>query len=103
MKVVGCSPDLVLIQSLAIHFRKPWQILRNRKCVLTTPRCQALLSINLPVSVTMIEKEIEKEKDTEKEKEKEEEKENKKVMEKETEKEREKETENEREKEVRLG
>jgi hypothetical protein len=76
---------------IAIHFCKPWQILKNRECVLTTPCGQALLSINLPVSVTVIEKEIEKEKDTEKENEKEEEKENKKVMEKETEKEREKE------------
>ena len=91
--MVGCSPDLGLIQTLAIHFCKLWQILKNKERVLTTLRGQAFLSIKLPVSVTTIQKEKEKEKETEKEKEEEKEKE----KEMETEKERERDGEGKRE------
>ncbi len=69
--MVGCSPDLGLIQTFAIHFCKLWQILKNKERVLTTLRGQAFLSIKLPVSVTTIQKEKEKEKEMEKETEKE--------------------------------
>ncbi len=99
--MVGCSPDLGLIQTLAIHFCKLWQILKNKERVLTILRGQAFLSIKLPVSVTMIEKEkekeTEKEKEEEKETEKEKEEEKEKEMEKETEKERERDGEGKRE------
>ena len=51
VKVIGCSPDLGLLQTLAIHFRKLWHILKNKECILITPRGQAFLSIKLHVSV----------------------------------------------------
>jgi hypothetical protein len=36
VKLIECNPDLVLIQSLAINFRKLWQILKKTKnvCIL---------------------------------------------------------------------
>ncbi len=71
VKVVGCSPDLVLIQNLAIYFRKLWQMLKKKKMVLTTPRGRAFLSVKLPVPVVKKDKEKVSEKKTEKEREKE--------------------------------
>ncbi len=63
VKLIGCNPDLVLIQSLAINFRKLWQILKNKERVHTTPREQAFLSVKLPVPVAYKEKEKEKKKE----------------------------------------
>ena len=62
VKVIGCNPDLCLIQSLAKNFRALWQILKKKECVLTSPRGQAFLSVKLPVPVAEKEKETEKEK-----------------------------------------
>jgi len=56
VKVIGCSPDNGLIQSLAIHFRKLWQILKKKEKVLTSPRGQAFLSVKLPVPIMEKEK-----------------------------------------------
>ena len=96
VKVIGCSPNLGVIQSLAKHFRALWQILKKKESILTSARGQAFLSVKLPVPV--VEKETEKE--TEKEREKETEKKTEKEREKETEKEKETETEREKEKET---
>jgi hypothetical protein len=67
VKVTGCQPDRVIIQSLANNFWKLWQILRKKDNVLTSPRGQAFLSVKLPVPVAEKEKEKEMEKETEKE------------------------------------
>ena len=56
VKVIGCQPELALIQSIARQFRTLWKVLKNKDRVLTTPRGQAFLSLKLPVK-----KEMEKE------------------------------------------
>jgi len=75
VKVIGCSPDFALMQSLAIHFRKLWQSLKKKDCVLSSARRKAFLSVILPVPI--LEKDSDKksvkerEKESEKDKEKE--------------------------------
>jgi len=69
VKVIGCSPNLGVIQSLAKHFRALWQILKKKESILTSARGQAFLSVKLPVPV--VEKETEKKTEKEREKEKE--------------------------------
>jgi hypothetical protein len=69
VKVIGVKPDLVLIQSLAIHFRNLWLSLRRKDAVFSSPRGKAFLSVKLPVPILEREKETEKESEKERDKE----------------------------------
>jgi hypothetical protein len=69
VKVIGCSPDLELIQSLTNNLRKLCRSLKRQDAALSSALGKAFLSVKLPVII--LEKETEDELDKVREKEQE--------------------------------
>ena len=53
VRVIGCRPELALIQYIAKNFRILWQSLKNKDRVLTSTRGVNFLSVKLPVNVNV--------------------------------------------------